>query len=311
MNNFPKVNVNFILNHGGLGDHIATLPVFKYFETQYPWMTPYVYVPDYFLPLIRNMLPNTISRPFSKQKKMFNDDFFARQTQIMQHDTLSTHLTDYAFHTLGNKQVEAKHKNYLKLNLDWIKIDKFNLPEKYVVITTGFTAKIREFLPEKVNAIVRYLNEKNMPVVFLGQKQTYAGINDFVIIGKFNEEIDYSKGINLVDKTSLLEAGKIIAQSKAIVGIDNGLLHLAGCSDVAIIGGYTSVNPILRNPYRNDILGWNCYNIIPPEDCPERFFQSETDFVFNFDMRNSYNGNNDTPKSLKIEDFIAALEKVL
>ena len=220
-------------------------------------------------------------------------------------------MTDFAFHSLANKQVDIKYKNYLKLNLDWIHTDKFKLPKEYVVITTGFTAKVREFLPDKVNAIVRYLNERKMPVVFLGQKQTHAGINDFIIIGNFNEEIDYSKGINLVDKTSLLEAGKIIAQSKSIIAIDCGLMHLAGCSEVPIVGGFTSVSPHLRNPVRHNILGWNCYNIVPPDSCKEKFFQSNMDFLFNFDFRNSYDEEYESVKSLKVEDFISALEKVL
>lgn len=309
--NFPKVNVNFLLNTGGLGDNICSLPVMRYIKDKYPWVTPYFYVPDYFLPLVKNMMPDLISRPFSKGTKLFNPKWPGRQTAMKGHDSLSTHLVDYNFHALANKQVDIKDKNYLKLNLDWIHIDKFKLPKEYVVITTGFTAKIREFLPEKVNSIVKYLNDRNMPVVFLGSHQANTGGMVSNIIGEFNDEIDYSKGINLVDETSLLEAGKIIAGSKCIIGLDNGLMHLAGCTDVPIIGAFTSVSPHLRNPYRNNELGWNCYNIIPPESCKERFFQSNIDFLYDFDFRNCYYNDYEMIKSLRVEDFIEALEKVL
>ena len=284
----------------------------RFIKDTYPWVTPYMYVPDYFLPLARNMLPDVIIRPFSKQKKMFNQTWPGRQTRLVGHDSLSTHLIDYNFNCLANKQVDVKHKNYLKLDTSRINIDKFDLPRDYVVITTGFTAKIREFVPEKVNGIVNYLNERQMPVVFLGSKQAITGangVND--IVGHFNEGIDYSKGISLVDKTTLLEAGKIIAQSKCMIGLDNGLMHVAGCTEVPIIGAFTSVAPHLRNPYRHNELGWNCYNIVPPESCVDRFFQSNIDFVYNVDLRYCYYGDYDMIKSLKVEDFIAALEKVL
>lgn len=309
---FPKINVNFILNTGGIGDNIAALPAIKYVKESYPWITPYLYVPEYFLPLARNMLPDIISRPFSKMKEKYNDTWPGRQTRLKGHDSLSTHLVDYNFNCLANKQVDIKHKNYLSLDPTRIKIERFNLPKEYVVITTGFTAKIREFLPEKVNVIASYINSKNVRVVFLGSHQAATGAqNCDPIIGNFNKEINYTLGFDLINKTTLLEAGKIIANSKAIVGLDNGLLHLAGCTEVPIIGGFTSVAPHLRNPYRHNELGWNCYNIIPPETCQDRFFQSDIDFLYDVDLRNCYYGDYQMTKSLRVEDFIEALNKIL
>lgn len=283
-----------------------------YIQQSYPWVTPYLYVPDYFLNYARNVLPDMIIRPFSKREKFLNTTWAGRQTLLKGHDSLSTHLVDYNFNCLANKQVDIKYKNYRPLNLEKINIERFKLTKDYVVITTGFTAKIREFLPEKVNAIVDYIKSRNVEVVFLGSKQTATG-SQFCdpIIGNFNKEIDYDKGINLVDKTSLLEAGKIIAQSKAIVGLDNGLLHVAGCTEVPIIGGFTSVAPHLRNPYRHNELGWNCFNVVPPETCQDRFFQSDIDFLYNVDLRNCYYGDYEMVKSLPVEGFISALEKVL
>lgn len=310
---FPKINVNFVLNTGGLGDNIAALPAMRFIKDTYPWVTPYLYVPDYFLPLARNMLPDMIIRPFSKMKKTFNTIWAGRQTRLKGHDSLSTHLVDYNFNCLANKQVRAKDKNYLKLDINNINTQKFDLPQDYVVITTGFTAKIREFLPEKVNAIVEYLNNRKISVVFIGSHQANTGANGSVnnIIGNFNDAIDYTKGINLLDKTTLLEAGKIIAQSKCMIGLDNGLMHLAGCTDVPIIGAYTSVEPHLRLPYRNNELGYNCYTVVPPESCIDRFFQSNIDFLYEVDLRYCYYGDYEMIKSLPTEDFIKHLENIL
>lgn len=308
---FPKQNINFLLDSGGLGDHICNLVAMRYIKDHFPWITPYLYVPDYFLDFARNLIPDMIIRPFSKGEKLFNKTWPGRQTAMKGHDNLSTHLVDYGFHSLANRQVPIEDKNYLKLNLDKIKIDKFNLPKDYVVITTGFTAPIREFKAEKVNAIVRYLNDKQVTPVFLGSHQAFTGYKDAKIEGKFNEEIDYSKGMNLVNKTNLLEAGKIIAGSKAIVGVDNGLLHVAGCTDVPIIGGYTSVAPEIRLPYRKNELGWNCFAVEPPDSEIEKYCQSKWDFVYDHDYRESYLKNDNLINSLPVAKFIEYLEKIL
>jgi len=309
---FPREEINFIFDDGGVGDNVARMPCLRYIKDHFPWVTPYLWTPDYFLEFARNIAPDIKIYPFSQGYKKFKDKIPGRQTTMKHHDTLSTHLTDHAFHVLANRQVKIENKNYLPLrNIDGIDITRFNLPKEYVVMTTGFTAPIREFLPQKVNTIVQYLNERNMSVVFLGSKQAITGGMSQDITGNFNTEIDYSKGLNLVDQTSLLEAAKIIAQSKAIIGLDNGLLHLAACSDVPIIGGFTSVDPWLRNPYRHNELGWNCYNVVPPDSEPEKFFQSRMDFLYEHDYRYSFYKNNNLIESLPTEDFIKYLEEVL
>lgn len=311
MMKFPKLNINFLLNTGGIGDNIAALPAMQYIRESYPWITPYLYVPDYFVPVVRNMIPDMIVRPFSKGDKLFNGNWAARQTMLKGHDSLATHLVDYNFHCLCNKQVDIKHKNYLKLNLNWIHTDKFKLPKDYVCIATGYTAPIRKFPGHTVNEIVKYLNDRNIGVVFLGSKQAYTGGAVHDIVSNFPNEIDYTKGINLVDKTSLLEAGKIIAESKCLVAIDCGLMHIAGCTDVPIVGGYTSVDPVMRFPYRNNELGYKCYPVVPPDDQPEKFFQSRIDFVFNKDFKFSWFDNENLVNSLTAKMFIEQLEKIL
>ncbi len=256
-------------------------------------------------------MPDIVVRPFSKGDKLFNSKWPGRQTLMKGHDTLSTHIADYAFHNLANRQVEDKHKNYLKLNLNWIHINKFKLPEEYITIAVGYTAPIRKFPAHTVNAIVSYLNEREIPVIFLGSKQANAGSYVDNIVSDFPEDIDYSKGMDLVDKTSLLEAGKIIANSKCLIGIDCGLMHVAGCTSTKIVGGFTSVDPKLRNPYRDGILGKDCYNIVPPDSEPEKFFQSRMDFFYGHDFKFSYFKNDNLVNSLTAEMFIEQLEKVL
>ena len=282
----------------------------KYIKEQCSHIELKLFVPDFFLEVAKNLVPNMSINPFSKKYK-FNKDLGTLKTDCLQHDTLGTHLVDNAFHVLVNKQVSIEHKNYVKLNTKKIKIDKFNLPSKYVVVCTGFTAPVREWIPSSINGTVDYIKSKGYKVVFLGNKVTpVIGCADD-IIGKFNLEVDYSKGMSLIDKTTLLEAGAIIGASCGIIGNDNGLLHLAGCTEVPIVGGFTSVNPSVRMPYRHNILGWNFYPVVPEESLECRFCQSDIPLYYNFNFTQCLYGDRLCTKQLTADKFIEQLEKFL
>lgn len=300
------------------GDHIARLSAIEYIRKTQPHCVIHLWVPDFFYPLAKHLSdPSLIIKPFSKGDREFNKELPGRKTSSVSHDTLKTHLVDHTFHVLANSMGPIEDKNYLKLKPTKIDVSKFDLPEKYVVVTTGFTAAVREFTPQSVNEVVLYIKSKGYEVVFLGSVKADVGAYDKAIIGNFNTEIDYSQGLNLVNTTSLLEAGKIIAQAKTIVGVDNGLLHLAGTTDIPIVAGFTTVKPEHRAPYRNNELGWNFFPVVPPESLACRFCQSNWDFVYNHDFRNCYYKEKklDTEikctKSLTSDLFIAQLEKIL
>lgn len=311
--NYPKFKeekVNFVLNLGGLGDNIARLPPIRYVSQRHPHLTPIVWVADYFYDLAINVLPEVTFKKFS-QSKEFDNKLPGRSTGLEVFTNLKTHMVDHAFCLIANEQPGIEHRNYLKVNTNPITINKFNLPKKYVVVSTGFTAPIREWLPNYINQVVDYIISKGYKVVFLGQKQTDAGVKGHEIIGNFREEIDFSKGINLIDKTSLLEAAKIISKAKCIVGLDNGLIHLAAMTDIPIVCAFTSVNPDHRAPYRNNIKGWKFYPVVPPDSEPEKFIQSIADFTFKHDFKYSLYNNDSLIKSVTPELYIKELGKIL
>jgi ADP-heptose:LPS heptosyltransferase len=288
------------------------MPVIKYLIDQFPYVTYHLWVPDFFVDFAKNLLPYANIKGYSKAKEDYNNDFQGRCfTKNGAYTNLRSHMTKQSFHVLANEEPKNEHLNYLQLNLDKINIKHIKLPEKYVVICTGYTAPIREFPAKYINELTDYIIKKGYTPVFLGKKQSSLGYEDRILEGNFNQEIDYSKGINLIDKTTLLQTGKIIAGAKTIVGVDNGLLHVAGCTNIPIVGGYTSVDPEHRMPYRNNIMGWNYYPVVPPESEPEKFFQSRYDFIMEHDYRKSYLGNDSLIKSLTPELYINELEKIL
>lgn len=307
---FPKETVNFLLDLGGLGDNIARLPAIKYIVDRHPHVNELVWVADYFYDLAKNILPKVNFKKFSEAVD-YNEEFPSRSTGLHSVTNLKTHMVDHAFYVLANEIPPIEYKNYLSVNTNSISINRFNLPKKYVVMTTGFTAPIREFLPEYINTLSEYIISKGYAIVFLGNQKIKTGIENDIIIGNFKKEIDFSKGLNLVNKTSLLEAAKIISRAKTIVGLDNGLIHVAGCTEIPIVCGFTSVMPEHRAPVRHNVLGWEFYPVVPPVTEPERFCQSIWDFCFDHDFKYSYYNNDSLIRSVTPELYIKELEKIL
>lgn len=307
---FQKEKVNFTLTLGGLGDNIARMVAMKYISERHPHVIPIIWVADYFYPIAKNMLPDVRIEKFSNTAK-YNKELPGRTTGNQVMTNLKMSMVDHAFCLLANEVPSIEYKNYIPLNLKPIGVQHFDLPEKYVVMTCAYTAPIREFLPEYINEINDYIIHKGYKIVFLGQEVVDAGVPGFEIIGKVKPEIDFSKGINLINKTSLLQAAKIMSEAKAVVGLDNGLGHLAACSDVSVVQGYTSVNPIHRMPTRHNQFGWRWFPVVPPENEPERFCQSIWDFQFTHDFKFSYYQNDSLIKSLTPDLYIEQLERIL
>lgn len=310
--NLPKKPVNCIFMNGGVGDHVAALVAVDYILKNYPWINLLVWVPDFLLDFAKNVLPpDTIVRNYTSMKKHYDPNKSTITTEWTgRHSPMKIHCVDYAFHQLCDEHVSFSKKNYLKANLSQIDITKFNLPDKYITLATGYTAEVREFTPSAVNGVIDYAKAKGYEVVFLGQKQTPTGAKH-VIEGTFNEAINYEKGIDLINDTTLLEATKIISNSKALVAVDCGLMHIAGCTDTSIVGGFTTVSPEVRMPIRNDILGYNFYPVVPNDDLACRFCQVKTNFLYGHDYKNCIYQDKLCVQQLTATKFIKELEKIL
>lgn len=304
--------VNFLLLDGGVGDHMASLAALDYSVKRYPWIKPLVWVPDYLETFTRHALPPAAKvGSYTSMTKSYNPNLTTKTTKwdgVI--SPMKTHLLDYAFLKLLDENPSIEHKNYLKLDLKDIDISDFKLPRKYVVITSGYTAKVRQFYAKHINEVARYLLRKGFTPIFLGQTKTYTGAKH-IIEGNFDDGIDFSQGINLVNETTLLQAAKIMSLASAVVGVDNGLLHVAGCTDVPIVGGFTSVTPEIRMPVRNNILGWNFYPVVPDKPVGCVSCQETTNFLYGHDYRSCVFRDNKCAESLTARKFIEQLERIL
>lgn len=292
---------------GGLGDHIARLPAVQYLLDEYPFLYLTVWCPKFFVEFGKQAVPGAAWREYQTHKPIPMTRYPLNAGSINGVTSLRSHLVDHAFMRIVDKQVPIEKRNYIQVK----PIEYETLKQRYVVVTTGFTAAVREFKPQVVNEIVDFIKSKDCEVVFLGSKEATVGAGVQNIKGEFSKDIDFSKGVDLRNKTTISEAHAIIAKSKAIVGLDNGLLHLAGCTQVPIIAGYTTVDPIYRMPYRNNELGWNTHAIVPETSLKCRFCQSNMNFVYDFDFRNCYYDDFKCIKDQTAAPYIKHLEKLI
>lgn len=310
-----KIDFVLMFDKGGLGDHIARMPTVLYATRNWPHVHFHVVTPKFFKPLYEHFMhgiDNHTWHDIHNPPPALN----GKPTSFCHnapHTTLKTHLVDQPFHLLIDTQPKPEDRNYPKFDiprLDKVDTKKFNLPKKYIVLTTMFTAPARKFRVDIINDIIKWGNNSGYKPVLLGKKDIEERGEKGSYHAYTQDDIKINKTIDLREGTTLLEASKIIANSAAIVGLDNGLLHLAGCTDIPIVMGFTSVDPYHRMPIRNNTLGHNVYPIVPPESLACRFCQSTFHFVFNHDFRKCYYKDYQCVKLLRGEQFIDALNKI-
>lgn len=273
---------NFVAHQGGLGDFIAQLPAIKYVLENHPQIEIKLWCHEYAFSFAKELFkeyPMIVIDSLNNSDGIYDENLLARSPYVHKIQNLSMHLTDHAFLSLVGRSVEDKYKNYLELpSTD---ISEFNLPEKYMVITTGFTSKTRVWNKQSVQETCDYITSIGYTPVFLGKSFT-PSYKDQAIIGNF--DVDLSKGISLIDKTDLFQATSIMGKAACVIGVDNGLLHLACMTKVPVIYAFTSVEAQHRLPYRNGIKGWNCYPIELPElecfGCQSKMNFADGEFSF-------------------------------
>lgn len=282
-----KFELDVLLNYGGMGDQVCRLPALKRLVQLYgEQLNLRVFAPRYFLEIISRTIPEikfltTLEMfPALKQSGRGVIDFTPYTFTSMR-----MHLVDNAYLTLLDRLPESDaDRNYLKLDLDQVDLltalGGAQLPRAFVVMTTGFTAPVRELKARAINETVRWLKQtQGISTVFLGKSETVVGDDRGNIIrGKFSAEVDYTAGLDLRDKTSILEAAKVMSYSHAVVGLDNGLLHVAGMTDVPIVAAYTTVEPATRVPVRNGQIGWRCSVVVPDDTLECRSCQTHQNF---------------------------------
>lgn len=267
-----KFRVNFMFYRGGIGDYVCWMSAVMYVLENHKHVQIDFWVQSHFLPIAKKLIEpkykdrvvfKDVAEIDSAPREQLNPAWFPLDTP----NGVGMHLIDLGFVYYAGVSPYGKYKEHVRLDVTDIDFkSEWGLDGKdYVVVTTGFTSPTRQWKARGVNGVVDYLNSVGVTPVFLGKASVYVGMEK-EYKAQWSDETDYSKGIDLREKTTILEATAIMSKAKAVVGLDNGLLHLAGTQDVPIVMGMSTVLPADRQIRRP---------MVPKEQWPK----NETTFI--------------------------------
>jgi hypothetical protein len=262
----PKAKFNVISNWGGLGDQIARIPVYKWIHDTQTYTSMTIYIQDYFLDLARYLLPETERLKYGRisdlgqwravysldgscQIGLESGELLGAYMDFSPERTpgsLGLHLTQQAFLALTDRLAESREAlAYPKPP----RVPMLSSFPRMIIFTVAFTAPAREWPAKEVNRLARTVREAGYAPVLLGNTEPQQA-GDGVIKGAIDDGIDRSLFLDLTNQTTLIEALGIMQRARAVVGVDNGLLHLAHCTSTQVVMGFTNMEARHRLPVR-------------------------------------------------------------
>lgn len=274
----PVTECNFVITNAGIGDYIGYLTAIEWVAKTHPQVAGRVYCGDFFVPIVENVLKKYPHWKVRLKKELTADKVKKGHTYAPHGEfpnRLGMHSVDLGFIYYAN-MTAPEDAYYPQLDLSPFQyfVAQIPVPQEYVVMTPYSTTVPRTMAPRAFNGIKEWLIAKGITPVFLGKKE----ITEHRHV-ELDKNYDFEGGIDLTGKTTLLQAAGVMQYAKAVVGLDNGLLHLAAMTEVPIVFGYTVSSPQHAKPRRES---GNIFNIHPNKaDLPCTFCMSEMRFHFN------------------------------
>lgn len=310
--------LNLVYNCEGLGGYIQWTTAMQWVYEVNPNLYGKVFCTQIFFDLAKLWFSHLSDRvKVIKTGRVLEKDLvqvygprFIFPSQLQLHTALGANPLRLGFNYFADLDyIPAGYHKLPRINGSEVKIRQFNLPKSYVVVTTEATTKSRMLKAETINGMTDWLISKNITPVFLGKKELAAEMNlEHKYEASSPEGLNTNGVLDLRNKTDLLQAACVLANAKVVVGLDNGLLHLAACSDVPIVWGFNTVNPIHRIPPRDGPM----IAVVPSEKLQCRFCQSHTRYVVEgHDFRNCYYDDFKCIDMLTADAFTKSIAQVL
>ncbi len=266
---FDLKNLNkiLIIRPGGLGDAILLLPSILLLKNRYPDIQIHILAEErnasvfellYFINKKEIFIYHKISHLykifFQKYDVVVDTEQWHYLSAIVSFFIKARYKIGFAsngrkklFHFKAPyRQKEYEVFSFLKLfkpilkdiNFDFtspflkvIKVRKTSQKDLCVVLFPGASVKERMWPKENFKEIADWLDKRGIKVIVVGGK-------DEIKIGEYIIQ-DTLRGINLANKTSLKETAEILVNSKLLLTVDSGIMHLAfavGTPVVALFG---------------------------------------------------------------------------
>jgi hypothetical protein len=288
--------MNFIFLNGGMGDYAAWQRSIEWLCEKATWIHGALIVPTYFVEFAEHFIGKhkhwTVCDYKSLEQIPKVNELPFRGPVELQRESLNAtgaHLATCGWVYFTNKEKAPPGYEYYS-QFEQSYLDGMELPDeakgleqgKYAIFTTGMTTDSRKVPPGGWVPIIQHVIDKGLTPVFLGKDTMITG-NALNIHTSFDPSIDFTKGIDLRNKTSMLQAASIMSRAAFVIGHDNGLLHLAGCTEVPIIFGYNIALPEHREPLRKVKKTYNV--VLNQKELACYGCQSEFNFLINFNFR--------------------------
>lgn len=241
----------YCLNSAAVGDLVAAAPSLKFAIDNFHSSTEYLVgiYPDF-----KDIFPFVPENKFTEVKTEYPPEFSIMRLNASRPDNKSVckltpsrlKLTQFGSISLLGRvlsDVELRYIPLKKVDVSHYGIDFKNS----VIIITTYRDKQRTILPNEIRKIAEYVASKGLTPVYAGKTGAISIWKNHLAISDFEYP---GFGIDLRDKTSLLELTTLMGMSKAVVGMDSGPIHLAFTTDVPVVCGFTTVGPQMRVPYR-------------------------------------------------------------
>lgn len=250
--------VNYILTEAGVGDYLYYAAALLWVARNQPWVQGKIHCCNYFVPFLRYFFTPygwlvegaDDGNSLNAEIRFIGPNMRVEGQNILPQllTPIHTHLMDLAFAYFCDRNVAPPDSYLPHLTFPPEKTHRKlrNLIGKYVVFTPGVMTPSRETSGRHWNPIIEHAVATGLMPVFLGRKIIAKGLQ-----ATFPDDIRYDLGLDLRNETTLLEAAAIMQHSRCVVGLDNGLLHLASCTPASVIFGYNIAGPEHRRPRRN------------------------------------------------------------
>lgn len=301
--------VCYSVNSTALGDVIAAIPVIKFAIETYHQECDYRVIGSRhfrelftFVPASKFLELEDTTWKFAKTYSLRRLNDVGQKTGNLCRLTASKMtLSHYASIGLLGKLLTRDQYNYL--SVPQVDVSNFGVDfTKAVILVVSYRDINRSIPNEELLRLAEYIHEQGLIPVYVGRTvdgawKTRPPVSPFV---------PPSYGVDLRNKTSILELASMMSKAVAVCGVDSGPIHLAGTTPVTIIAGYTNVDWRYRVPIRRQ--GRTIVIEPDPMDC--RYCSSRwlKDF---YNFCNCYYDHNNCVKTLKAEKYINALRSVL
>lgn len=259
--NVYKTVINYALNDGGLGDYCNYTAATTWMAKNAPWVHGRVFAPKYITPLM-----DDIHRQYGWQcfpGELEYQHYLEEGTSIIGPGVKQNGYCSAQLYTvLGAHPVDVGFAYYAgRTTPEGAELPVLDYPSsklhpkikkhlgRYCVITTGSTTAARRVVGKHLNPLIEHAKLKGLEVIFIGKE-------DFVGTGRldvnFPNDINFGAGIDMRGHTSVKDAACVIQHAEFVLGLDNGLLHLAALmKESRIIFGYNITSVEHRAPRRS------------------------------------------------------------